>query len=64
MVKRIQHPVEVHGVQELLDYGIKVHEMSLREMFAEMLLTLKKIEIHNQTITDNEFSEGDIEDDN
>jgi len=59
-MSRQQFPKEVHGVQEILDDGVEVHEMSLRDLLTEILLELRKANVHNQIITDEEINEGDI----
>lgn len=56
---RTQHPVEVHGVQEILDDGLEVHEMSIRDLLAEVLGELKRLNKHMQTITEEEIEEDD-----
>lgn len=59
---RFQHPVEVHGVQKILDEGLDVKEMTLREILVEILMELKKINIHNEIITDEEILDEEVED--
>lgn len=64
MGRRTQHPVEVHGVQKILDDGVEVHEMTVRDLLVEILLELRKANVHNQIITDEVILEEDVEDDN
>lgn len=56
---RKQWPLEVHGVEELLDTGLEVHEMTARDLLVEILSELKKLNMHMYTITDEEIEEND-----
>lgn len=56
---RYQYPLEVHRFEEMVDEGLKVHEVSMRDLLSEILGQLKIFNKHMQLITDEE-----IEDDN
>lgn len=56
---RVQHPLEVHGVQTILDEGLDVHEKTVRDLLSEILEELKLLNRHMQVITEEEISETD-----
>lgn len=53
-MSRTQHPLEVHGVQEILDEGLDVHELDLKDLLIEMLIELRRLNIQMAILTDNE----------
>lgn len=60
---RDQWPLEVHGMEEILDEGIKVEDVSVKDLLNLILLELKIMNRHLAEITDEEIQRGDIEDD-
>ncbi|MCK4330877.1 hypothetical protein KAX02_13685 [candidate division WOR-3 bacterium] len=60
---REQYPLEVHGIQTILDEGLDVHEMTVRDLLTEILKELKKANVYNAINTDEEITVEDIEDD-
>jgi hypothetical protein len=54
---RYQHPLEVHRFEEMLDEGLEVHEMSVRDLLVNILLELRHLNQHMQIITDEENGE-------
>lgn len=56
---RVQHPLEVHGVQQILDDGLEVHEMSMRDLLRKILFELQRMNKHLQLITDEEIEADD-----
>ena len=56
---RKQWPIEVHGVQTILDEGLEVKDMSVKDLLIEILLELKKLNLHAQIITDEEIENDD-----
>lgn len=61
---RKQYPLEVHGVQTILDEGLEVKDMSVKELLTTGIVLLRKIELHLALITDEQINEGDVENDN
>ena len=56
---RIQNPVEVQGVQAILDEGLEVHEMSIRDLLQEILYELKHLNKHLFVVTEEELEAND-----
>lgn len=54
---RYQHPLEVHRFEEMIDEGLKVHEVSIRDLLSEILGQLKIFNEHMQLITDEEIED-------
>ena len=54
---RSQHPLEVHRFEEMLDEGLEVHEMSVRDLLIEILGELKLFNSFMEIITDEEGEE-------
>lgn len=52
---RRQWPVEVHGIQTILDEGLEVEDMSVKDLLVEILMELKKLNLHAQVITNEEI---------
>lgn len=53
---RKQWPLEVHGIDTILDDGIEVHEKTMRDLLTEILRELKQFNMHMQSITDEEIN--------
>ena len=54
---REQWPFEIHGIQTILDEGIEVEDMSVKDLLIEILIELKKANIHNEIITEEEITD-------
>lgn len=61
---RRQWPLEIHGVQQIIDDGLEVEDMSVKELLTTGIVLLRKIELHLALITDEQINEGDVENDN
>lgn len=53
-MSRNQSPLEVHGVQEVIDEGLDVHELDLKGLLIEILIELRRINVQMAILTDNE----------
>lgn len=58
---RIQHPLEIHGMQTLLDDGITVKNTSIGELLFAILGELKYLNQHMQALTEEEVEEDDYQ---
>ena len=59
---RFQNPLEVHGVQEILDDGLEVKSLSFRELLTLILIELKTTNLHLQSMTDEHINMEDTKD--
>ena len=59
---RVQHPLEVHGIQQIIDEGLNVHEMTIKDILILMFTELKKIEIHLSILSETEVTNQDVGD--
>ena len=57
---RTQHPIEVHGVQELLDDGVEVHEMTLRDLLILAITELRITNAHLSILSETEITSQDV----
>ena len=57
---RFQNPLEVHGVQEILDDGISVDDINAKDLLHLMLIELKKIELHLSLMNEAELTNKDV----
>ena len=57
---RIQWPLEVHGVQELLDDGVEVHEMTLRDLLILAITELRITNAHLSILSETEITKQDV----
>ena len=60
-MSRYQHPLEVHGVQTIIDNGLDVKEMSVRDLLCEILGELKRLNDHMYSITEEEIEKEDFD---
>lgn len=51
---RTQHPLEVYGVQTVLDEGLDVHDLDTKGLLMEILLELRHLNIQLEVITEEE----------
>ena len=51
-MSREQWPLEVHGMDTILEDGIEVKDLEVKELLIMMLLELKKIEYHLMLASD------------
>ena len=52
---RKQWPIEIHGMDTILDDGIKVKDLDVKELLVFILIELKKLNIQAQLITEEEI---------
>ena len=57
---RFQHPLEVYGIQTLLDDGVQVEDLKLKDLMVMILLELKTLNLHMAMITDEEIDAATI----
>jgi hypothetical protein len=58
---RYQYPLEVHGVQTIIDNGLDVKEISVRDLLCEILGELKRLNDHMYVITEEEIEKEDFD---
>ena len=58
---RYQFPLEVHGVQTILDEGIKAEDIEVKDLLIMILAELKIMNEHLYLITEEEIHEPDGE---
>ena len=54
---RYQHPLEVHGIQIILDDGLKVKDIETKDLLLMILIELKIMNNHLYSMTDEEISD-------
>jgi len=54
---RYQYPLEVHGLQTILDEGVQVEDLDVKYLLVEVLMELRKMNFYLQSITDEEVKE-------
>jgi hypothetical protein len=52
---RYQYPLEVHGVQTILDEGVKTEDLEVKDILLLMLAELRTIREHFSIISDEEI---------
>ena len=52
---RIQHPVEVYGMDTILEDGVKVEDLEVKDLLFMILNELKDINTHLQSMTEEEL---------
>lgn len=57
---RFQWPLEIKELQDIQKDGLEVKELTLQDILLEGLITLKKIEIHLQSLSGEEIDNDDI----
>ena len=57
---RKQWPLEVHGIDTILEDGIEVKDLDVKDILLEGLITLKKIELHLQILSNEEIKNYDV----
>ena len=58
---RYQHPLEVHGIQTLLDEGIDVQDIEVKDLLIMILTELKILNMQMSLITDEEIDENEVD---
>lgn len=58
-MSRKQWPLEVHGMDTILEDGIDVRDLDVKELLVLIFLELKKANIQLQSMTDEEIDNGD-----
>jgi len=56
---RKQWPLEVHGMDTILEDGVEVRDLDVKELLVLIFLELKKANIQLQSMTDEEIDNGD-----
>ena len=56
---RKQWPLEIHGMDTILEDGIDVRDLDVKELLVLIFLELKKANIQLQSMTDEEIDNGD-----
>ena len=56
---RSQHPLEVHGLQTILDDGVKAEDIKVKDLLLLMLAELKTMNEHLAIISDEEIDTDD-----
>lgn len=56
---RVQHPLEVHGIQTILDEGLDVSEKSVMDILKEAVAELRRLNRHLQILTGEEIEDND-----
>jgi len=57
---REQWPLEVHGIDTIIDDGINVEDLDVKQLLISILTELKKIEYHLYLGTDTELKDQDV----
>jgi hypothetical protein len=52
---RYQYPIEVHGLQTILDEGVEVQDLEAKDILLLILAELKTMNEHLTIITDEEI---------
>ena len=56
---RKQWPLEIHGMDTILEDGVDVRDLDVKELLVLIFLELKKANIQLQSMTDEEINNGD-----
>jgi len=56
---RHQYPLEVHGMQTILDEGLDVKDIEVKDLLIMIYVELKKMNDHLYSITDEEINHVD-----
>jgi len=51
---RYQHPLEIHGFDDMLEGGLKVKDLEVKDLLLMILMELKTMNTHLYSITDEE----------
>ena len=57
---REQHPLEIYGIQKIIDEGLEVKDISVKDLLFRILIELKIANIHNEIVTEEEVNSHDI----
>ena len=57
---RVQYPIEVHGINTILEDGINVKDLNVKELLFSIDITLKKIEYHLSLASNTELKNQDV----
>ena len=57
---RDQHPLEIHGMDTILEDGVEVKDLEVKDLLIIMLTVLRKIEIHLSILSETELTNQDI----
>jgi len=56
---REQYPLEIHGIQTILDNGLDVRDLEVKDILLLILAELRIIREHSSIITDEEIDMDD-----
>lgn len=56
-----QYPLEIQQLQEMIDEGLEVKEMDLRDLLITGIIELKKMNYHLSILSDEEIDDIDVE---
>ena len=56
---REQHPLEIYGLNTILEDGIDVRDLEVKDLLYLILKELKIANLHNLIITDEEIRDAD-----
>ena len=57
---REQHPLEIHGMDTILEDGIQVEDLNVKDLLLLIYAELKIMNIHFSLLTGSEITEEDI----
>ena len=59
---RDQWPLEVHGIDTILDEGINVEDLDAKQILFAIFTVLKKMELHLSILSETEITNQDVGD--
>lgn len=59
-MSRIQWPLEIHQLQEMIDEGLGVKEMTLRDLILVGIIEFKKMNLHLSILSGEEVTDKDV----
>ena len=59
-MSREQWPLEVHGMETILEDGIEVKDLEVKDLLIIAITVLRKIEFHLSILSETELTDQDI----
>lgn len=59
---RNQHPLEIHGIDTILEDGVDVRDLEVKDLLIITITVLRKIEFHLSILSETEITDQDIGD--
>jgi|GEM_PF-5689471 len=59
-MSREQWPLEVHGMETILEDGIEVKDLEVKDLLIIAITVLRKIEFHLSVLSETEITDEDI----